>query len=109
GRAARAVATEVVLALPENFLRLQIERAEAAIGGGVVNRVPLRIAAKPAQSLFERNLDPADETMAVVDVEDEDAFARAAFLGSVGRAQVEITFQTGLGGGEQSHRNRRQK
>ena len=89
------VATEVVLAFPDNFLRFQIERAKATVGGRVINRVAPGIAAKPAQPFLERNINAPHKAVAVVDFEDQNSFAGTAFLRTIGRAQVEKAFQTG--------------
>ena len=91
GRDAGAVTAGVVLAIPENLLGFEVECAEAAVGGGVIDGVTFGVAAKTAQSFLEDgHIDAADEAMPVINVEDEDAGAGTALLRAVGRAQVEI-------------------
>ena len=80
---------------PNNLFRFEVERAEAAIGGGVINRVAPAIAAKPTQPFLERNINAPHKAVAIVDFEDQDSFAGTALLRPVGRAQVEKAFQTG--------------
>src|SRR5262249_26470512 len=97
GRDAGAIDPGFVLALPEDFIALNIEGAEPAARARVIDGVIARVAAEPAQPFLARNLDPTDEAMPVVDVEHEDALARAAArLSAIGRAQVEITSKSGF-------------
>ena len=71
-----AVAACFVKTFPENLLGLQVESAEASAGGGIVNGVAFGVAAKAAQAFLEdRNINPADEAVPVVNVEDKDAVA----------------------------------
>ena len=71
-----AVAARLVEMFPENLFGLQVECAQAAAGGGIIDGVTFGVAAKAAQAFLEnRNVNSPDEAMAVVNVEDEDAVA----------------------------------
>src|SRR5262249_3784088 len=90
--------------LPDDLLGLQIEAPHAAIGRGVIDAMRLEVSREAAKTFPEdRNVDPPNELVAVVDVEDQDAGARAALLLSPnGRAQIEVMLGGGLAGGESS-------
>src|SRR5437879_6587329 len=70
----------------------------------VVYGVPPRTAAEAAQPFLELDIDATNKTVTAVEVEDENPVARATRLRAVGRAQVEITLQPGVGGIERRQR-----
>ena len=84
--------------LPQDLLRLQVESAQAMVGRGVVDGVVDQAPGEASKSFLEDgDVDPPDEIVAVVDVEDEDAGARSGLhLSSVRSAHVKVAPGFGL-------------
>ena len=64
----------------------------------------LEIPRKAAQPLLEdRNINPPDKLVPVINIENKNSCSRTAFLlGTVGHAQIEVSFRLGLTRGKRA-------
>lgn len=92
---ARAVAAHLESRFPYDFLRLGIEATERALMGRVVKLSRGRATGEPAQRLLENgHVDALDKLVFVIDIENENASARATLLlSTIRRGHVEVALE----------------
>ena len=90
---AGSVATLFKLGLPLDLLGDEIETAQSPPGGGEIKATRGSAPGEPAHALAEnRNINPADELVTVIDGENEDTRVGTPLpLSTVGRAHVEVS------------------
>ena len=95
----RSITAQLIVLFPGDLVRFQIEGSYSGVLGGEVSAMGRQARGEtPKAFLEDGDIDPANELMAVIDIEDQNAgaFSLALRLGRVGCAEVEITLRLGL-------------